>query len=380
MTGDHAHPRLVAVWSGGPDAEGRRGFCSGLLIAPRLVLTCKHGVVDDAGASQSGAVIQMVTGPRGAVGLGEPLSARLVWAGAADLDASLLELPEGLAVPDGFLAGGLGWGELIGTRPVTVTASGMPSFAGRSTGRATEVETARGTVTPGTYAGSDRYAVDLTTGWPQGWKDWAGMSGAAVLCEASGCLVGVMAWSDTALEGRRLTAVPVSALLGEIGFREVIGRHLGRVPDTEPAELAPFLAHPHAAGSLGGLLRADAALVGFTGRTAEIRALERWRDQPSSAGPDVRALLVTARGGEGKTRLAVEFLARSKREGWTGGLLRPGLSAAHAGMTEVVAHPARRLLLVIDYAAAGPAADAGPSRRPVVERPRDGTGRGAART
>ena len=113
-------------------------------------------------------------------------------------------------------------------------------------------------------------------------------------------------------------------------------------------ELSPYLSRPRAPGSLGALLRADAALVEFAGREKEIGVLERWRDRPAISRPDVRAMLVTGRGGEGKTRLAVEFLARSRKEGWSGGILRSGFSLA----AEIAGHSARRLLLVIDYAAA----------------------------
>jgi len=346
---DHAHPGLVAVRAGVPDAQGRREFSSGLLVAPRLVLTARHGVVAGNGACRAGVEVQLVTGPRGGVRLGEPVSAEVAWQGRGDLDGALLRLPDGWEPPGGFVVPGLAWGEPVGNRPVAVTVTGLPGFAAASTGEEVETVTTRGNLEPGTYTGSDRYAVDLTSGWPQGWRDWAGVSGAAVRCEAGGHLIGVVAWSDKPLEGRRLTAVPVRALLGDARFCEVIGAHLEMVPDVEPVELAPFLARPQAAGSLGGLLRADAALVGFTGRADEIEFLERWRDLPASAAPDVKALLVTGRGGEGKTRLAVEFLARSKHEGWAGGMLRLNASLAEAG---VIADPARRLLLVIDYAAA----------------------------
>ena len=51
MVAAHAHPGLVAVTAGPADGLGRRVFSSGLLIAPQLVLTSRHGVACDAAHS-----------------------------------------------------------------------------------------------------------------------------------------------------------------------------------------------------------------------------------------------------------------------------------------------------------------------------------------
>jgi hypothetical protein len=229
---DHAHPGLVAVTAGPPDSGGRREFSSGLLIAPALVLTSRHGVVFEDG----GVEVQLVTGPRGGLELTDPVPCTIVWQGDGGLDAALLELDpgDGWQPPAGFVPRDLRWGEPIGTRPVDVTVVGMPGFAADSTGFRTETETARGTVDPGTYTGSDRYAADLRTGWPQQWSDWQGLSGSALTCGDQGFVIGVIGWSDKPFAGRRLAAVPMRALLAEEGFGAVIGRHLGAVPQLEP--------------------------------------------------------------------------------------------------------------------------------------------------
>ena len=293
--------------------------------------------------------VAAVAGPRGDVRLAEPLPGTIAWAGTGDLDAALVELPGQPKAPDGFFPFGLAWGDLIGTRPVPVMITGMPEFAAASTGYRIETETTRGEVDPGTYVASDRYAVNLAEGWPGRWQDWKGMSGSAVYSEDGGYLIGVVAWSDKPLEGRRLTAVPVHTLLADEAFRGVLARHIGDIPYAQPIELAPLLSRPQGAGSLGALLRADAALTVFAGREEEIAFLRRWRDPPASPGRDVKVLLITGRGGEGKTRLATEFVSRSAGEGWVGGLLHLGVSPAEV---KVAAYPARPLLLVIDYAAA----------------------------
>jgi tetratricopeptide (TPR) repeat protein len=342
----HAHPGLVAVRAGKPDKAGRREFSSGLLIAPGLVLTARHGVTAGGGVLPD-IEVSLATGMRGAARLSEPIPGTAAWLGKGGLDAALIELDDA-AVPPGFLPGGLIWTEPAGTQPVAVTVTGMPSFAAEATGEQSEAETARGTLEPGTYAASDRYAVTVDA-WPRNWQDWQGISGSPVICAGGGYLVGVTAWSDKPFDGRRLTAVPVRALLADPGFREIIERHLRRVPEVEPTELAPLLSRGRAAGTPGALLRADAWLTDFAGRVDELARLERGRDEPAADGPDVKALLITGRGGEGKTRLALEFLSRSNRDDWTGGVLRQNVSPDEAGLAT---HPGRPLLLVIDYAAA----------------------------
>jgi hypothetical protein len=349
MAAVHSHPGLVAVLAGDPDDQGQREFSSGLLIAAGLVLCSRHGVTTSDGSILADVEVALMAGGRGEVRPGDPVPGTVAWLGAGDRDAALIEVAADGHVPAGFVPAGLAWGEPIGTRPVNVTVTGMPGFAAASTGYQAEPETARGTLEPGTYAASDRYAVNLTEGWPQGWQDWKGVSGAAVRCSDGGYLVGVAAWSDEALSGRRLTAVPVRALLADAGFRAVLVRHLERVPEAEPVELAALLSRPRPVGSPGALLRADEALTAFVGRDDEMRFLEAWRDQPAAAGPYVKVLLVTGRGGEGKTRLAAELVARSKQAGWSGGLLSSG---AQPALAEVAGYPGRPLLLVIDYAAA----------------------------
>jgi hypothetical protein len=344
----HAHPGLVAVRAGLPDKDGRREFSSGLLIAPRLVLTARHGVARN-GVVLPGIDVSFVAGARGAVRLSPPVPGTVAWRGAGGLDVALIELAGGGdAAPDGFVPSRLIWGEPAGAGPVAVRVTGLPGFAADATGELAEVETARGELDPGTYTASDRYAVNLQA-WPGTWQDWQGVSGAAITYAKGGYLVGVTAWSDKAFAGRRLTAVPVRALLADSGFRSVLKKHFERVPEVEPAELVSLLATPSRAGTPGALLRADAGVTEFTGRADELERLERWRDESAAHGPDVKALLITGRGGEGKTRLALELLERSKHDGWTGGVLKQSVSP---DQVVVVAPPSRPLLLVIDYAAA----------------------------
>ncbi|MFD8817756.1 hypothetical protein ACFV23_41285, partial [Streptomyces sp. NPDC059627] len=107
------------------------------------------------------------------------------------------------------------------------------------------------------------------------------------------------------------------------------------------------------------LLDARSRIVPFVGREAELERLRQWRD---ADGPRLSVLLLHAPGGQGKTRLALEFAERSR------GRARPDTPAAppwhvlHAGFqgaspgpfpsADGVAPPgeAAGVLLVVDYA------------------------------
>ncbi|WKU46092.1 hypothetical protein Q3V23_19615 [Streptomyces sp. VNUA116] len=102
------------------------------------------------------------------------------------------------------------------------------------------------------------------------------------------------------------------------------------------------------------LLLARLGAVTFTGRADELKRLAEWRDD----APPVSVLLLHGPGGQGKTRLAAQFAARSRDEGWD------VLQARHAGDPAPVGPPARRtdtagrgVLMVADYAERWPFSD-----------------------
>lgn len=112
------------------------------------------------------------------------------------------------------------------------------------------------------------------------------------------------------------------------------------------------------------LLDARSQVVPFVGREPELERLRQWRDSP---GARLSVLLLHAPGGQGKTRLAMEFAERSRnprlpgtrpwhvlQAGFRGGSLVPSPSAD--GMYTLATSPAAPpddaagVLLVVDYA------------------------------
>jgi tetratricopeptide (TPR) repeat protein len=94
-------------------------------------------------------------------------------------------------------------------------------------------------------------------------------------------------------------------------------------------------------GSVVELLRPQAAVIGFLGRSQVLRQLQDWVDDSDSAA--VR--LVIGPGGTGKTRLAHQF-ARGQQALWV------HVGGEKAALEALGPDMARPLLLIIDYAEA----------------------------
>ena len=129
---------------------------------------------------------------------------------------------------------------------------------------------------PGALVKAGLYAVEVTNPpagpGPRGsW--WAGMSGAALQCE--GLLVGVVTADPAGFDSRRLITVPITAVVEDPVFRELVARYCGRAPVVEPVELAGLAEPVRAASSPAGLLRADVAGTPFRDRP-ELDQLQGW--------------------------------------------------------------------------------------------------------
>ncbi|MET8699825.1 tetratricopeptide repeat protein [Kitasatospora sp. NPDC004723] len=130
--------------------------------------------------------------------------------------------------------------------------------------------------------------------------------------------------------------------------------------DTPPYRVEPYPLNP--GGTWPGglerlpsrLLTARHRIVPFSPRP-ELGALERWRD---AGVPGLSVRLLYAEGGQGKTRLAAEFAARSARGGWTVAQARHRSEVASAGGgDETLAVRPPGLIMVVDYAERWPTAD-----------------------
>jgi tetratricopeptide (TPR) repeat protein len=88
-------------------------------------------------------------------------------------------------------------------------------------------------------------------------------------------------------------------------------------------------------------------VVPFTGRAAELSALEAWCDDERSGV----LRLVTGSGGSGKTRLAFELMRHMRERGWRCVQVAEGIEKV-ALERQRAAAPRARLLLVVDYAEA----------------------------
>ncbi|MFF0518418.1 tetratricopeptide repeat protein [Actinomadura nitritigenes] len=314
--------------------DGAWELGSGYLIARRLVLTAAHAVL--AGGAPAATIMVRFLGDRGT------LPGRVAWWRCDEtVDAAVVEIddPDGRA-PD---AAPVSWGRLTGARgAVRCEAIGFPD-ALRGPDEVRDSEHLTGVVNPGTRAKARRHDV-LVDGRPESAASgsaWAGISGAALFC--GDLLTGVIVADPAAFGGRRLTAVPVAEFLNDAGFTALVGDHHADSVELsglfEPAG-TPGPATP----SPAYLLRADAEIVPFHGRTELLEELSAWCDRPDP----VSAWLVTGPGGQGKTRLAREFTARRRAAGWAVGSLGPD----EPGPSELdrLAESAVPVLVVVDYA------------------------------
>ncbi|WP_285666810.1 hypothetical protein [Actinorhabdospora filicis] len=273
---------------------GARG--TGLLVARDLVLTASHCVPSKEVRTSFGA-------------------GRVVWR-ARKPDAALIRLDAPVDVP-----GPLRWGRVVGGAPLVAHAIGFPRV---SHPRAHHLEA---------RLRPDFSLAPLTA--PPQEDSWRGFSGAALFAE--GLLVGVVTHTPEDWENRELLALPVATLMRDPSFARYVGAPRLREVELERLQVPDVIARSPAM-----LLRADVEATTFQpGRERVLAELDAW-----SGGPKRQdALLVTGPGGQGKSRLGLEFGHRMRAKGWAVLHLRddtPDLVALTSVTTP--------LLVVVDYA------------------------------
>jgi tetratricopeptide (TPR) repeat protein len=95
------------------------------------------------------------------------------------------------------------------------------------------------------------------------------------------------------------------------------------------------------------LLTVRHAVVPFTGREPELAWLGAWADADAPFGVH----LVHGAGGQGKTRLALQWAAQRREAGWDAGFVQGELTAAHA---DALVDAPRDVVAVIDFAETRP--------------------------
>lgn len=242
-------PRRLALIRGGT-TDTYHSVGSGYLIAPRLVLTARHVLVNRATGEPWPEIRVRVGHPCGSEA--PRFRAELLWHHPEGLDIALVRVERAADV-----GGSVRWGRPVGRAPLRYEGLGFPRATAGST---RDPEHLRGVLPP--LSGSGQYYVLDQGPAPalgvDGEKAWGGASGTAVFCDDH--LVGVVVHDDRPFENRRLRAIPARAFAEDSGFAAHLAGYAGGPPDlidlgATPPKAGPADERPPAERELTPLLR-----------------------------------------------------------------------------------------------------------------------------
>jgi tetratricopeptide (TPR) repeat protein len=319
---------------------------SGYLLGGGLVLTSRH-VVDHC---ESEAWDVRRRGERDWVG------AECVWRGER-CDAALLRV----AAEDGCGDVAAQLGRVSGDEHFACRALGFPLAQSREGGQVRDTEDLGGEIAPLTGSESGLLTIHIIGSVPlpdqSGHSPWEGMSGAALF--SGPLIVGVIVIDPAHFGTDRLEAVPVTMMVAEPDFREVVAGDVNATIILQAAEdvdatrgvlRAPHRPLPTKAtperlrqGGSHFLLAAEYGIVPFHGRAEKLAELEEW----CGGETGLELALAHGSGGTGKTRFAAELCRHALRDGMVAGFLEVDASADGIAALGIVTAP---LLVVVDEA------------------------------
>jgi tetratricopeptide (TPR) repeat protein len=307
---------------------------AGYLVSPSLVLTAGHVVTDDDGTDLP--VVDVWIGHQ-AVTATARTAATVAWQHPdprKDLVLLRLPSPQAGAIP-------VRWGVLSGKDGRRYEGLGFPAFA-RYGGSSRAPEQLSGVIRPLSMGPAGEYVLDQDVS-PDTEGQWAGVSGAAVFCDD--LLVAVADSEPANLGHARLLGARASWLFDDDAFIRLVGDDAGTSPVLETVGLHALFsqsAKPVAA-TPGGLLAPAAETVRFHGRADVLDQLAAWRND----SVPLSVMLITAEGGQGKTRLAMEVIRASRASGWAAGF---AAGRSLETFAPEIGASTRPYLLVVDYA------------------------------
>ncbi|MCF6522721.1 trypsin-like peptidase domain-containing protein [Streptomyces sp. JJ36] len=224
--------RLALIRSGTDEAPQRLG--SGYLIAPRLVLTARHVLVDATGNLWPAVHVRIGHHCGGEMTY---VRAEVMWH-PDELDVALLRIDREVHLP-----GAVRWGSPAGTAPLRYQGLGYPLAA---KGETRAPEHLRGELPP--LSGShNSYVLDqgpAPTARTDDKNAWGGASGAAIFCDDR--LVGVVTEEVHSYGARRLIALPARCFTDDGTFVSLLAKYGGGPPRMSTVGASPPRAKPFA--------------------------------------------------------------------------------------------------------------------------------------